>query len=128
MSVVIKTIGNKKYAYQAYRKGDRVIHRYLGKVSDKNVLARIEEIKTEKQVPLRFYPLFWDVAPDKISIRTDAKYIVERVLETGTLEAFQWLQKLYPTKLIAEICAASRKISEKSKIFWKIWLGGYGVS
>lgn len=128
MSIVMKTIGNKKYAYQAYRKGDKVIHRYLGKISDKNVLTRIEAIKTERQVPPQFYPLFWDVAPDKISIRTNAKYIVERVLEMGTFEAFQWIQKLYPTKLIAETCATSRKISEKSKIFWKIWLEGYGVS
>jgi hypothetical protein len=124
LSVVIKTIGKNKYAYRAYRAGDKVMHRYLGKVSDKAVSERIEELKMEKGIPRRFYPLFWDTAPDRINLRTNSKYIVERILEMGGLDAFWWLQRTYPTKLIAETCGASRKISEKSKNFWKIWLGG----
>jgi hypothetical protein len=124
---VIKTIGNKKYAYQAYRNGNRVTHRYLGSVSDQNVSAKISELKMEKQIPQQLYPLFWDAAPGKINLRTNARYIVERVLEMGNLEAFQWIQKLYPTRLIMETCGTSRKISEKSKTFWKIWLGTHNA-
>ena len=123
MSIAIKTIGNKKYAYHAYRSGNKIVQRYLGSVSDKNVSAKIEKLETEKRLPRQFYPLFWDTAPERINIRKNARYIVERVLELGNLEAFRWIQKLYPTKFIEETLGTSRKVSEKSKIFWKIWNG-----
>jgi len=41
MSVVIKTIENKKYAYLAYRSGKKVIQKYLGPVSRPEVAKRI---------------------------------------------------------------------------------------
>ena len=128
MSIVIKTIGREKYAYHAYRNGSKVIHRYLGNISDKNVSGKIKELQTEKLIPRQFHPFFWDVDPDKVNLRKNARYIVERILEIGTLEAFRWIQKLYPTGLITETCDTSRKISEKSKIFWKIWNGDHNAS
>jgi len=122
LSIVIKTIGKQKYAYQAYRNGGKVTQRYLGNISDKHVATKIEETRSEKQVDRRFHPLFWDVDPAKISIRGNAGYIIERVLEVGDLSAFRWIQEIYPTRLIAETCSTSRKISGKSKAFWNIWL------
>jgi len=124
LSITIKTIGKQRYAYQAYRNGDRVTQRYLGNIADKNVERMIAEIKGGNQVQPRFYPLFWDVDPRKINIRRNSRYIIERVLEVGSIDAFRWIQEIYPTRLILETCNVSRKISEKSRIFWKIWLGG----
>lgn len=123
MSIVIKTIGEKRYAYQAYRNGNRVMQRYLGSISDKNVAVKVDELRMEKRIAKRFRPLFWDANPDEINIRKNARYIIERILEVGDLNAFRWIQKIYPTRLITETCSTSRKISEKSRIFWKIWLG-----
>jgi len=123
VSIVIKTIGKKQYAYHAYRSGDRVLQRYLGNVTDRNVSATIKALKAENRVPQWLHPLFWDVDPATISIRGNARYVIERILETGSLEAFQWLQDVYPTRLIAETCSTSRKISEKSRNFWETWMG-----
>ena len=123
MSIVIKRIGKQQYAYQAYRNGDRVVHRYLGNIADNNVKNVIEKTKRENQVQQQYYPLFWDTDPQKINIRRNARYIIERVLELGDLNAFRWIQEIYPARLILETCNTSRKISEKSRIFWNIWLG-----
>ena len=121
MSIVVKKIGSKKYAYSAFRRGNKVVHQYMGSVSDQKVAQKIERLKAEKHIPKNFHALFWDVDPRTIHIRKNAIYIIERVLEMGDLDALQWIQRLYPTKLIIETCEMSRKISPKSKKFWEIW-------
>lgn len=121
MSIVIKVIGNKKYAYLAFRRGNKVIHKYMGPVSDREVAKNIKKTKEEKQVPKRFHAFFWDTNPLKIDIRRNATYVIERVLEMGDLDALYWIQRIYPTKQIIETYEVSRKISLKSKNFWKIW-------
>lgn len=123
MSIVIKRIGKQQYAYQAYRDGTRVIQKYLGNIADNKVKTVIEKTKRENKVQQQYYSLFWDTDPHKIDIRRNARYIIERILEIGDLNAFRWIQEIYPTRLILETCNTSRKISEKSRIFWKIWLG-----
>lgn len=119
MSIVIK---NDKYAYLAYRSGKRVAHKYLGLVSNPDVAQKIEELKRERDVPEEFYYLFWDTNPKSIDLKKNARYIIERVLEIGSLNALQWVQRLYPTRLIIETLEVSRKITPKSKNFWTIWL------
>lgn len=124
MSIVLKTIGGKKYAYVAHRQGKKVIQRYMGPVSNPQVAKKIENIKGERHIPEQFHALFWDTDPLKIDIRKNAMYIIERVLEIGSLDALWWIQKIYPTRLIIETCEISRKISPKSKNFWEIWFRG----
>lgn len=121
MSVVIKTVNKNKYAYLAYRSGDRVVHKYLGRVSDPETRAKIEKLAPQKAVPEKFRWLFWDVDSTKIDLRTNARYAIERALEVGGVEEFFWIQSLYPSRLIVETCEASRKISPKSKNFWRVW-------
>lgn len=123
MSIVIKTIKNKRYAYTARREGAKVVQKYLGPLSNPEVVAQVENSKKEKQVPPQYQALFWDVDIDQINLKASARYIIERVLEFGGLDAFYWIQNIYQTKLIIETLIASRKISEKSKNFWLIWLG-----
>jgi len=122
MSVLIKRIMGREYAYSAYRLGGKIVHKYLGPVSDPSIKVRVEELRMERKVPENFLCLFWDTEPAKIDIRKHSRYIIERVLEIGGLDAFRWIQGLYPTKVIIEVCGVSRKISEKSKNFWRIWL------
>jgi len=125
MSVVVKRVKGREYAYIAYRQGKKVVNKYIGPMQDPEVRKRVEEIRLEKNVPSKFYSLFWDTDPSKIAIKANARYVIERVLEMGGMEAFQWVQRVYPTKLIIETCETSRKISEKSRNFWRIWLGLY---
>jgi len=35
MSIVVKKIGSKKYAYSGFRHGEKVVHKYMGLVSEK---------------------------------------------------------------------------------------------
>lgn len=118
MSIVIK---DKRYAYLAYRSGKKVVHKYLGVISDPLVAAKIKCLQREKGVPERYYYLFWDTDPAKIDLKKHSRYIIERVLEMGGLDALGWVQRAYPTRLIIETLEISRKISSKSRNFWRIW-------
>lgn len=123
MSILVKKIGNKEYAYIAYRDGARVVHKYMGPASSGEVAAKISEHKAGKVVPDEYRSLFWDTEPDHIDIKRNAKYIIERVLEVGDMDALGWIQRLYPAQMMIEVIETSRKISEKSRNFWKIWFG-----
>jgi len=123
VSIVVKTIKHKKYAYHAYRSRNKVVHKYLGPLSDPAVATKMEALQEMKTIPKRFYFLFWDTPPGRVDLRSHARYVIERVLEMGSLDALHWIQRLYPTKLIMETCENSRKISPKSDNFWRIWFG-----
>ena len=58
LSVLIKKIGGKKYAYLAYRLGKKVVHKYLEPASNKEMIAKIEELRSEKKMPKQYYPFF----------------------------------------------------------------------
>jgi len=49
---------------------------------------------------------------------------MEKVLEFGDLDAFEWLRNVYPGWQIKEMLLLSRNLSEKSRYFWTIWFGG----
>jgi len=123
MSIVVKKVGKREYAYLAYRSGKRVVHKYLGPVSDPAVAAKRAALEEKKAVPARFSALFWDADPRDIDVKQNARYIIERVLEVGGLDAVQWIQRMYSTSLIIDTCETSRKLSAKSKNFWEIWFG-----
>jgi len=123
MSVVIKKIRNRRYAYVAYRVGKKVVQKYMGPLSDPAVAAKVKKLERQTKIPNKYRNLFWDATLDQIDLKTNARYIIERVLESGDLNAFYWIQNTYPTRQIAETCQVSRKISPKAKNFWSIWLG-----
>lgn len=123
MSIVVKKIGKKEYAYHAYRVGKKVVQKYIGPASGPAAAARKTRIEEGKRIPARFQSLFWDVDPLTIDVKQHRSYIIERVLEMGDLDALLWLQRMYPTALIIEILGSSRKISAKSRNFWEIWFG-----
>lgn len=123
MAVIIKKIGKNEYAYLAIREGKKVVHKYLGSVNDPQV-ERIVSGKTElSRIPERFRSLFWDTTLENINIKKHARYIIERVLEFGDLNAIKWLQRVYPVKVITDFMNISRGITERSKSFWMIWFG-----
>jgi len=118
MSIIIK---KKKYAYLAYRSGKKVVHKYLGILSNPDVVRKIEELDKERRVPEKFHYLFWNTDPKRIDLKINARYVIERVLELGGLDALRWLQRNYPTRHIIETLEISRKITPKSRNFWTIW-------
>ncbi len=123
MSVITKKIGKNKYAYFAVREGKRVIHKYLGSINDPRIARIIAYKKETTTIPERFHSLFWDTDPGKIHIKKNARYIIERVLEFGDMDAIEWLHKVYSVYTIIDVLYLSKTITEKTRNFWLIWFG-----
>jgi hypothetical protein len=123
MNVVTKRIGKREYTYLVVREGKKVVHKYLGPADEPKVIKIISDKKETTVVPERFRPLFWDTNLSKIHIKRNARYIIERVLEFGNMDAIEWLQKVYPLQTIIDVLNMSRIITEKSRNFWLIWFG-----
>ena len=121
MSVITKKIGKRKYAYLAVREGKKVVHKYLGAVDNPEITRIIIEKKETSVIPERFRSLFWDTSIDKIHIKRNARYIIEKVLEFGGLESLEWLQRVYNVQKIIDVIHSSRNLTDKSRNFWKIW-------
>ncbi len=128
MGISIKKIGGRRYAYTAYRNDKKVIQRYLGPIHDPDVIAQIAEIQRVKSVPLRLFKFFWDVDPRTLNVRRHRRFIIERILDVGDLNAFWWVQKQYPTALLIEVSLTSRRLSQRSRQFWKYWFEGKHAS
>ena len=64
-------------------------------------------------IPENLRSLFLGYKPDRIHIRKNARYIIERILELGDMKAFKWLQRVYTLQIIIDIQKTSRVISEK---------------
>lgn len=122
MGMVIKKIGRKEYAYLVLREGKRVVHKYLGPADKPEVSKMLSDKKEACSIPENLRSLFWDTNPDRIHIRKNARYIIERILDLGDMKAFKWLQRVYTLQIIIDILKTSRVISEKSRNFWLTWV------
>ncbi len=120
--MVIKKIGRKEYAYLVLREGRRVVHKYLGPADKPEVSKMLSDKEEASSIPETLRSLFWDTNPDRIHIRKNARYIIERILELGDMKAFAWLQRVYTLQIITDILKTSRVITEKSRNFWLTWV------
>lgn len=46
--------------------------------------------------------LFWDVDPSTVDLGAHRDYVMERVMNRGSWEAMQWLQRAYPAATIRD--------------------------
>ncbi len=97
MKLITKKIGNGEYLYLVFREGKKVIHKYLGPANKPQVAKLMMNKKEVSIIPERLKYLFWDTSLNKIHIRQNARYIIERVLELGDIYALEWLQRVYTT-------------------------------
>ncbi len=78
--------------------------------------------RTKKEHPsIRFRPeLFWDVDPKTIDTTKHARYIIERILEHGTVREVGWLAHRYRKQAIRRVIALPRvQLSRMSKGLWE---------
>ena len=123
MGLVTKWVGKHSYVYLVKRQGSKVIYKYVGTGTNpatQRMLSAQEEIDS---VPSRFSVFFWDTKLENIHLKKNARYVIERILETGNLEAMNWLLRVYTVHTILEVLYMSRTVSEKSRTFWKLWFG-----
>jgi len=121
MSVLIRTIGNRQYAYLVRRSGARTVQTYLGPMARPDVAAKVAALKEEGSIPSQFHRFFWDTDPSAIDLHRHAAYVIARILETGSLQAIWWLQRQYPTSTILQVLASSKGLSARSRRFWSAW-------
>jgi len=121
MSVLIRTIGNRQYAYLVRRSGARTVQSYLGPMARPDVAAKVAALKEEGSIPSQFHRFFWDTDPSAIDLHRHAAYVIARILETGSLQAIWWLQRQYPTSTILQVLASSKGLSARSRRFWSAW-------
>lgn len=123
MSIITKTIGKGEYAYLVKREGKKVVHKYIGPVSNPKVAKIISDKKETLAVPERFRSLFWDTSLKNIHLRKNARYVIERILEFGDLDAVEWMQRVYTLQNVIDVLTLSRSITEKTRNFWLQWFG-----
>ncbi len=63
---------------------------------------------------------FWDVNPTKLDSGVHKTYIIERILDMGDEPAVAWLRRTYSKEDILKVAEKSRRLSAKSKNFWKL--------
>ena len=64
--------------------------------------------------------LFWDVAIEKLDKETNSFFMIERLLEYGDIDDWQWLKENYTAEQIAGVAEKSRVISRKTKSFLRV--------
>ena len=73
-------------------------------------------------IPFR-QSLFWDVDPATIDPEKHAKYVIERMLDLGSLDELTWLFSYYPVAKVRHVLKTSRGVlHQKSKILWSLVL------
>lgn len=123
MGLVTKQVGKHSYVYLVKRQGSKVIHKYIGTSNNPAVKKMLTSQKEIISIPLKFSVLFWDTELKNIHLKKNSRYVIERILETGNLEAVNWLLRVYTVHTILEVLYTSRIISDKSRAFWKLWFG-----
>ena len=76
----------------------------------------------EGELPEFLRPLFWEVEFERLGVRDQQRYIIERVLEYGDDPAIGWLRATFAPDTIGEVVRHSRKISRNTATLWALIL------
>lgn len=71
-------------------------------------------------IPQYLFRYFWEVDASKVDVQKRARYIIERILEYGDMDAVKWMFNMYPKKVIVEVLKSSRSLSRKSANHWAL--------
>ena len=78
---------------------------------------------TLSPLPRAFARYFWDAEADQIDMRQHRRYIIERILEIGDLDALRWLFRTYTEGEIQAVVQQSRVLSRPAAVFWANFFG-----
>lgn len=74
------------------------------------------------KLPASFKKYFWDVRFKGLDPQQHQRYIADRILEYGNIEAAQWLLAHFQKDVLKDTLQQSRTISPKSAYFWATFL------
>ena len=66
--------------------------------------------------------LFWDTDPNKIDVKQNAQYIIERVADFGRDDEVRWVFNFYQKPLLKKIILKSRCLRPETKNLWPLLL------
>ncbi|MBI4716115.1 MAG: hypothetical protein HY760_09320 [Nitrospirae bacterium] len=64
----------------------------------------------------------WDVDPASVDEKTHGRFLIERLLEEGDVEAVRWVFATFPRTTIREVIRDTRRLSRRSAVFWSLIL------
>lgn len=63
---------------------------------------------------------FWDIDVRSLDVKKHRSYIIERIVEFGDAAAVAWLRRHFSGKDILAVVNASRRVSPKTRNFWRL--------
>ncbi len=63
----------------------------------------------------------WDVNLEELSLQKHSKFIIERVLEYGDMNALKWLESNFKREEITEVLKNSKRISPKTGSLYALY-------
>ncbi len=79
-------------------------------------------MQANEQLPETFEKYFWDCNFNELSLDKYKKFIVERILNYGDMEAVRYILKKVNKTELKNIIFNSKNLNNKTKNFWKIML------
>lgn len=71
------------------------------------------------KLPEIFRKYFWDCDFYELSLERYPKFILERLLNYGTLEDIQWIKRKVGEAYFQQIATQSRRLDKKTLNYWK---------
>ena len=71
-----------------------------------------------KTIPVFLKRYFWDVDLAQLDIEKHSRFIIERILERGRLEAVRWMEETFSPLQIKQVIKTSKNLSPRSANFW----------
>ncbi len=82
----------------------------------------LPETGHNKRLPEEFRKYFWDVDYDDLSLEKYPKFIAERIMNYGDLDAVKWLQSVLEREFIRSVVLSSRNLNPKARNYWELVL------
>jgi len=76
-------------------------------------------------LPQNLHSLFWDCRPETVDTEAHAAFIMERILDYGTLAGVRWVLETYGDGRVKAFLRSrgARTLSRKTVSFWTMLLG-----
>jgi hypothetical protein len=76
-----------------------------------------------KQIPTYLEQYFWDISPVSLDVKSDAHFIIKRILDRGTTEHIRWLLNTYTEEEIRSVLTGTKDLARATGNFWADILG-----
>lgn len=71
--------------------------------------------------PKQLKPLFWEFDIKQLSIKLHSDFIIERILEKGSIQSLKWVFNTFTNDKISCVVKSSSNLSPKTKTFWNFY-------